>query len=166
LSEAGAHKRSKTTEAIEYGVKTVRVEVMKVCNAVSSQKREIAKYYDDGVQQTKFIRDYLQQEDNNLPRIGAVAVGGLSGVILGIRGGFFRKLFYGSVVGGGVASICYPREARKYVTIAYNFAYGIKPGDEKQKNLPQIPTSFEELKNCIVDLSNSAYETVFPNKNK
>lgn len=79
--------------------------------------------------------DYLNEEDNTVPRIGAVAIGGLSGLIFGVRGGFFKKLIYTSIGAGGVASICYPKEAKiytekalvetkRYVAIGYNFVYG------------------------------------------
>lgn len=70
-----------------------------------------------------------------MPRIGAVVIGGMSGFIFGVRGGFFKKLIYTSVGASGVASICYPKEAKiytekalvetkKYTTVAYNFVYG------------------------------------------
>lgn len=40
--------------------------------------------------------DFLRQEENAIPRVGAVAVGGLAGLIFGLRGGFFKKLIYTS----------------------------------------------------------------------
>ena len=110
------------------------------------------------------IRNYLQEEDNTLPRVGAIAVGSLAGVVFGVRGGFFRKIFYASIVGGGVASVCYPRDAKKYATVVYNFAYGIKPGDERQKDLPKFPTTFSELSENVVCFSKMAYEAAFPDK--
>lgn len=106
----------------------------------------------------------MQEEDNTLPRVGAIAVGGLAGVVFGVRGGFFRKLFYASIVGGGVASVCYPRDAKKYATVAYNFAYGIKPGDERQKDLPKFPTTFSEFSENVACFSKMAYEAAFPDK--
>lgn len=112
------------------------------------------------------IRNYLQEEDNALPRVGAIAVGSLAGVVLGVRGGFFRKLFYASITGSAVASVCYPREAKKYAQVVYNFAYGIKPGDERQKDLPKFPTTFGEVKDHVVSLSSLAYEAAFGSKQK
>lgn len=61
----------------------------------------------------------------------------MSGYIIAIRRGFFRRLLYTSIGGLGVASICYPKEAEQYwqqslnetktyATILYNFAYGGK----------------------------------------
>lgn len=81
------------------------------------------------------IFDYLNEPTNGIHRVGAIAVGALSGYIIGIRRGFIRRLLYTSIGGLGVASICYPKEAEKYsqqaihegktyATIVYNFAYG------------------------------------------
>jgi MICOS complex subunit MIC27 len=110
------------------------------------------------------IRNYLQEETNTLPRAGAIAVGSLAGVVLGVRGGFFRKLFYASVTGSAVASVCYPREAKKYATVAYNFCYGIKAGEERQKDLPKFPTTFGELKDNVVGIYTMAYDSVVGSK--
>lgn len=83
--------------------------------------------------------DYLNEPSNGVHRVGAIAVGTLSGYIISIRRGFFRRLLYTSVGGLGVASLCYPKEAavysqqalteaKVYATILYNFAYGGKYG--------------------------------------
>lgn len=79
--------------------------------------------------------DYLNQPAHGIHRTAAIAVGALSGYIIAIRRGFFRRLLYASAGGLGVASICYPKEAEQYwqqtlnetktyATILYNFAYG------------------------------------------
>ena len=118
--------------------------------------------------------DYLNEEDNKIPRVGAIAIGGLAGLIFGLRGGLFKKLIFTSVGAGGVASLCYPKEAeiyaqkgifesKRYATIGYNFVYGVKPGD-KQLELPKIPTSYDEVKGSLSNLARSAYDSVFSDK--
>lgn len=78
---------------------------------------------------------YLGEEDNYAPKVGAIAVGSLTGYILALRGGRFKRLVYTSAGALAMASICYPKEAseyskiaveegRKYATIGYNFIYG------------------------------------------
>ncbi|XP_055541957.1 MICOS complex subunit MIC27 isoform X2 [Wyeomyia smithii] len=175
--ECEGHKKetvSKPVQAIEDGIRAVRIQVFEVSKVVTNQKKQVAEWYEQGKKQTKFIRDYLNQEDNTLPRVGAIAIGGLSGLIFGLRGGFFRRLLYTSIGGAGVASICYPQEAemyaqhglveaKKYATIGYNFVYGVKPGDQ-QLELPTIPTSLGELKDSMSELAKSAYGAVFPEK--
>lgn len=81
------------------------------------------------------IYDFLNEPTNGVHRSGAIAVGALAGYIIGLRSGFIRRLIYTSIGGLGVASVCYPKEARvysqkaiaeakTYATIVYNFAYG------------------------------------------
>lgn len=77
----------------------------------------------------------MGEEDNFAPKVGAIALGGLTGYIFGLRGGRFKRLLYTSAGALGMASICYPKEAskyskiaveegKKYATIGYNFIYG------------------------------------------
>lgn len=82
--------------------------------------------------------DYLGQDSADpTHKAGAIAVGGLAGLILGLRGGFIRRTLFTSVGALGMASICYPKEAAEYsnialdeahsyATIGYNFIYGGK----------------------------------------
>uniref|UniRef100_A0A2M4BYX2 MICOS complex subunit n=1 Tax=Anopheles marajoara TaxID=58244 RepID=A0A2M4BYX2_9DIPT len=160
--------------AIEEGFRAVRLQVQDASKLVTDQKKQIVNLYEDGKKQTKFIHDYLNQEDNTMPRVGAIAIGGLAGLIFGLRGGFFKRLIYTSIGAGGVASVCYPQEAemyaqhglveaKKFATIGYNFVYGVKPGD-KQLELPTIPSNLGELKDSVSGLAKSAYDAVFPEK--
>jgi hypothetical protein len=167
---------------IEEGVKIVRTELTKVTDIYDSQKATVERYYVDFMKDTQHIRNYLQEEDNTwetiihltffwfislmhlssrMPRVGAIAISSLAGVVLGVRGGFFRKLFYASVTGSAMGAVCYPREAKKYATVVYNFAYGKTPNDANQKDLPKFPTSFGEVKDQVTSLSQKAYDVVF-----
>lgn len=172
-----AHKNTKATGAtgaIEEGFRAARLQVQEASKLVTDQKKQFVDLYEEGKKQTKFVNDYLHQEDNTMPRVGAIAIGGLAGLIFGLRGGFFKRIIYTSIGAGGVGSVCYPQEAemyaqhglveaKKYATIGYNFVYGVKPGD-KQLELPTIPTNLGELKNSVSGLAKSAYEAVFPEK--
>ncbi|XP_058453432.1 MICOS complex subunit MIC27 [Malaya genurostris] len=175
--ECEGHKKetlSKPEQLIESGIRTVREQVSEASHLLTDQKNQVIQWWEEGKKQTKFARDYLNEEDNTLPRDGAIAIGGLSGLIFGLRRGFFRRLLYTSIGAGGVASVCYPQEAemyaqhglveaKKYATIGYNFVYGVKPGD-KQLELPTIPTSLDELKSSMSGFAKSAYDAVFPEK--
>lgn len=79
--------------------------------------------------------DYLNEPENSLPRAGAIALGAASGFVIGLRHGFIRRIFYTSIGGAVLASICYPKEAEIYAqkglaeaktwtTIGVNFVYG------------------------------------------
>lgn len=148
--------------SVEGGIKVVREFGSDCVNAVKDKKKPVDDFIATGIghSQCKFqwIRwkivfwicsyknvnfvitsivafDYLNQPANGIHRAGAIAVGAVSGYIIAIRRGFFRRLLYTSIGGLGVASICYPKEAeiywqqalnesKTYATILYNFAYG------------------------------------------
>lgn len=81
------------------------------------------------------IVNYLQEENNTLPKAGAIGIGALTGLIFGLRGGFFKRTLYATTGALSMGALCYPKEAavyteiglteaKKYITIAYNFIYG------------------------------------------
>lgn len=77
------------------------------------------------------ISDYLQDQANLMPRIGAVGVGGLSGLILSLRGGIFKRLMYTTTGAAIVGCVCFPKETKEtvntmehYGNVSYNFIYG------------------------------------------
>lgn len=66
-----------------------------------------------------------------MPRIGAVGIGGLSGLILGLRGGMLKRLLYTTTGASIMGCICFPKETKQalntvehYGNISYNFVYG------------------------------------------
>ncbi|XP_071525298.1 uncharacterized protein [Panulirus ornatus] len=84
--------------------------------------------------------DYITDEENVLPRAGAITIGGLAGLIIGARkkGGLVKRVLYTSTGVVTAASLCYPRQAyhisqqayegaKDYATIGYNFVAGVKP---------------------------------------
>lgn len=75
--------------------------------------------------------DYLREESNVMPRVGAIAIGGLAGLVLGLRGRTFKRLVYSSTGALATAAICYPKKAEEgldtakhYINVGYNFVYG------------------------------------------
>lgn len=77
--------------------------------------------------------DYLREEENSLPRVGAVVIGALTGLIFSLRGGKFKRLVYTTTGALSVGAFCYPKEAKEslvgakhYINIGYNFIYGGK----------------------------------------
>uniref|UniRef100_T1GYV7 MICOS complex subunit n=1 Tax=Megaselia scalaris TaxID=36166 RepID=T1GYV7_MEGSC len=145
-------KQAAPIQALECGIRTVRVEVFNVCNALSEQKKNFDDVLETGRAHTQTTIDYLNEPANTMPRVGAIAIGGLAGMIFAVRGGFIKKVLYTGVGAGGIASLCYPKEAEHYGQIAlqeakknfaigYNFAMGIKP-DDSNKKLPEAVSKF------------------------
>jgi hypothetical protein len=88
--------------------------------------KQASVYYEKLLDNLCYLRTRAPQE----VRIGTVVVSGISGMLLGIRGGFFRKIFMTSLGTGGGAYLAYPYEsekyAKKYSAIAYNFVSGTR----------------------------------------
>ncbi|XP_055856546.1 MICOS complex subunit MIC27 [Episyrphus balteatus] len=169
-------KDSKVRETLESGVRAVRVEVTSAYKAVAQQKKNVEGIIATGVAHSQSTIDYLNEPDNTMPRVGAIAIGGVAGLILAVRGGFFKKIIYTGIGAGGIASLCYPKEAEKFAqqglietrkgyVIAYNFVKGIKPGDEiGVEPISNFPTSVAELKDLFADLVDSAKGAIFSSK--
>lgn len=123
------HKNNRLRISLQLERRTVNV------SHLLPSMRHKHKYLSLNLFQFAAAIDYLNEPANGIHRAGAIAVGALSGYIIGIRRGFIRRLLYTSAGGLGVASICYPKEAavysqqalteaKVYATILYNFAYG------------------------------------------
>lgn len=80
---------------------------------------------------------YLSEESDESVRMGAVGVGVIAGYLMGLRGGFFKRMIFAGTGGMAMSALCYPQETyelsqkglqetKKYVKIAYNFVYGGK----------------------------------------
>ncbi|KPJ17822.1 hypothetical protein RR48_06628 [Papilio machaon] len=125
---------------------------------------------------TDWIVKYLREEDNKDIRYGAVVMGGLTGFIFGLRGGFIRRVFYAGIGTTAMGAICFPEEtkdlaknngalAKQYINIAYNFLYGVKPGDPQlEVKFPDLslPKNFSEFVDLTVSLAVSAKQAVMP----
>lgn len=66
-----------------------------------------------------------------MPRMGAIAIGGLAGLVLGLRGRTFKRVVYTTTGAAAVGALCYPKKAEEgfdaakhYIKVGYNFIYG------------------------------------------
>ncbi|XP_012347980.1 MICOS complex subunit MIC27 isoform X6 [Apis florea] len=121
---------------VEDNIRKIRQTVGEIKLTIDKISRDISS----SLESLKFISDYLQDQANLMPRIGAVGVGGLSGLILSLRGGIFKRLMYTTTGAAIVGCVCFPKETREtvntmehYGNVSYNFIYGVKPGDNKKE---------------------------------
>jgi len=178
IRESHPPKNSAVQETIEGGIRVVRSNVQAGVNAAADQTKQLNHIVETGVAHTQSSVDYLREPNNLAQRSGAIAAGGVTGLVFAIRGGFIKKLLYASIGAGAVASVCYPTqaehyardalfEARKGFAIAYNFVKGVKPGDEVPvEPINKFPTNIDELKLFLWDLYDDAKEAVFSSKKK
>ncbi|XP_014223482.1 MICOS complex subunit MIC27 [Trichogramma pretiosum] len=157
---------------LEENFGVVRKSVQEFLHQFSSYTSVVSNTIETGKAHSQMTLEMLREETNVLPRIGAVGVGGLSGLILGLRGGKFKKLVYSTTGALIVASICYPKQAQEgmilakyYMNVGYNFFYGVKPGDANQMEiswpqLPKVPTNLSEVTEVAGDVAGVAASAV------
>lgn len=157
-------------------VTAVREQVQVVVEHTSHVKHSVEDQYHELQDKTDWIMKYLREEENKDARYGAVAMGGLTGFIFGLRGGIIRRLIYASAGTTGMGLVCFPEEttdilksnsalAKQYINIAYNFFYGVKPGDPQlEVKFPELslPKDFSELVDMAISLASSIKQAVMP----
>ncbi|XP_060518328.1 MICOS complex subunit MIC27 isoform X2 [Cylas formicarius] len=126
-------------------VKTIE----KIADEIKAYQKVAVQSFNESRDSIDAVVEFLRQEDNTLPKVGAVGIGALTGLIFGLRGGFIKRTIYATTGALGIAAICYPKEAseysqvgltqgKKYITVAYNFVYGVKK-DDPPLELPTLP---------------------------
>ncbi|KAG5347045.1 MIC27 protein, partial [Acromyrmex charruanus] len=143
--------------ALEQNISKIRKSVQAVVSEYQHYTDVISDTIDIGFEHSSSLLDYLREESNTMPRMGAIAIGGIAGLVLGLRGRKFKRIMYSSVGALSIAAICYPKKTKEgfdmtkhYINVAYNFVYGVKPGDNRQlqitmPEMTKMPTSFSEI---------------------
>lgn len=145
--------RESSWPLLEEKIHNIRLSIESVIGEYRHVTDSFVNTIDTGIAHTKSSIDFLRDEENLVQRTGAIFGGGLVGLLLGVRGGKFKKLLYTSTGSGLVASTLYPKEAAEafnlatyYANIAYNFAYGVKPSNENDVKLgPKFPQILSEF---------------------
>ncbi|XP_026323986.1 uncharacterized protein LOC113233179 [Hyposmocoma kahamanoa] len=157
-------------------VKSTREQVQSVFKHTDGIKNTVMDNYKEFKDRTDWIVKYLQEEENKEVRYGAVVMGGLTGFIFGLRGGFFRRIIYTSVGTTAMGAVCFPEEtsqlaakngvlAKQYINIAYNFFYGVKPGDPQlEVKFPELsfPKDFSGFVDLTVSMASSIKQALMP----
>lgn len=144
--------------SLERGISHVRKSLKVYVGSLQNVKEQCKDVYETGVAHSKSTYDFITDEDNTLPRAAAITVGGLTGLLLGVRGGIFKKVFYSGTGMAIVAAVCYPKQFADYSQCGYNWTknktitvvkdttgYDMK---DLSLNIPEkIPfkTSFDEM---------------------
>ncbi|XP_051154204.1 MICOS complex subunit MIC27 [Leptopilina boulardi] len=154
---------------LEQGFGSIRKSLKGVISQYETISDSVNNTINTGKEHSELFIDYLRDDETPWPRVGAITIGGLVGFLLGIRGGKFKKIVYTTTGALSVGAFCYPQKAhdglelgKHYTNIGYNFVYGVKPGDENQLEIqwPEVPTSFSELGDLVIEFGSNTAETV------
>ncbi|XP_075980429.1 uncharacterized protein LOC142979416 isoform X2 [Anticarsia gemmatalis] len=131
-------------------VRAIREQVQVVVDHTDHAKNAVQDQYHEFQDKTDWIVKYLREEENKEVRYGAVAMGGLTGFIFGLRGGIIRRVIYAGTGTTLMGLVCFPEEtketlknnsalAKQYINIAYNFLYGDRTGEEVDDHQHTLP---------------------------
>jgi len=151
---------------LEKNIAKCRKEVVPIKDAVVDFSGQVVSTTKDT---SNAILDNIKYIQTTAPiemKIGTIAGSAVFGMILGIRRGFFRKLFNATLLGGTAAAIIYPSDAKivsqcgwaltkQYTAIAYNFIVGAQPTN-KDSQKPNCKASESAAKKDDCGCENSA----------
>ncbi|KAH9498279.1 hypothetical protein Btru_009575 [Bulinus truncatus] len=97
--------------ALEANISNVRKSVVQFFDQYQESFETIKRKTVTSIEHSKATLEYIQTNPGELPRVIFIAVAGMGGVVLGYKGGAFKKLTYGTIAGLSCASLCYPKKS-------------------------------------------------------
>ncbi|XP_066268314.1 MICOS complex subunit MIC26-like [Branchiostoma lanceolatum] len=92
-------------------VSKVRQAVWKGYDKMEGTRVYVVDKYRIAEKKTTDGLEYVQSEEGFFPRLGVITLSGLTGLVLGARGGLIKKAVYSTTLAGAAASLCYPNQA-------------------------------------------------------
>jgi len=123
---------------LEQTIGAVRKEVWVFYDQYKGYQQKVVEVVDVGKAHAESTLGFLREEATSVHRAGAIGLGGLAGLVMGLRSGVFKRTFYATAGAAAITALCYPREAAEiadetlqiskyYFIIAYNFICGVNP---------------------------------------
>ncbi|XP_020284011.1 MICOS complex subunit MIC27 isoform X2 [Pseudomyrmex gracilis] len=156
--------------ALEQNISKFRKSLQSVVSECQHYTGVITDTIDIGIEHSRSMVDYLREESNVMPRMGAIGIGGLAGLVLGLRGRTFKRVVYTSTGALAMAALCYPKKAEEgvetakhYIRISYNFIYGVYAGQDKVDGTCEVAYRPEEVSESTVESTSSVSEAYVRN---
>ncbi|XP_050421433.1 MICOS complex subunit Mic27 [Adelges cooleyi] len=126
-------------------IKKVREEVVNFNTRLSGIRERGSTFFQTGIAHTESFVDNLRQENNSTLRAGFVVGGGLTGLLLAIRKGKFKKIIYTTSGATAAFYVGYPKESeevsktiKRYSLVSYHLINNITK-DVTGFELPPLP---------------------------
>ncbi|XP_038052084.1 MICOS complex subunit MIC27-like [Patiria miniata] len=108
-----------TSGYVYQAVSVVRQNIWKFSESVEGAVEKTKQAYRFVEKTEQDIIAYIKTEEGFYPRVSAIALAGLTGVVLARKGGVFRKVLYSGVLMTATASVCYPYQVVKITKAEY-----------------------------------------------
>ncbi|XP_077990402.1 MICOS complex subunit MIC27-like [Glandiceps talaboti] len=103
--------------AVQETITQARKHVWKCTESMQGTIDKVKEVWHKAETTTNTVIKYTQTEEGFYPRLVAISMAGMIGVVLGARGGVTKKLIYSGGLMTAATSLCYPHQA---VDIAQN----------------------------------------------
>jgi coproporphyrinogen III oxidase len=158
--------------AIEDGLRSVREAISPIFVQVQDASQRGRQFLDTGVSHARTTYDRISDDGNSVEKAVAITAGGLVGLLLSARKGFFKKLIYTSGGVGVMVAACYPKQTTEFVELTSFIAR--KKGPELVKEFTGyditpyvgIPTNKQQAiaPKPAADQSNPADKDLYANR--
>jgi len=111
--------QSQSLGYIESGVKSVRQELSPFLDVIFKSSQRVNQILKTSYEHSKSTYEYISSDGNTISKAAAITSGGLLGLLISSRKGFFKKVFYISAGLTAASAACYPREAKELSQIGF-----------------------------------------------
>lgn len=102
---------------LENGIRTARESATPYLEVVRSSSRRGREWFEVALAHSRDLYARISDESSTLPKAAAITGGGLFGLLIASRKGFFKKILYTSIGLGAAAAACYPQQSRELVDL-------------------------------------------------
>lgn len=105
-------------------------------DVVRSSSRRGLEIFEVAMAHSRDLYARISDESSTLPKAAAITGGGLVGLLIASRKGFFKKILYTSLGLGAAAAACYPQQSRELADLTAYIAR--RKGPEIVKELTGV----------------------------
>ncbi|CAG2114551.1 unnamed protein product [Medioppia subpectinata] len=104
---------------IETGVRAVRQEITPYVDIAIKSSQRLQQILNTSYEHSKSTYEYISSEGNTVAKAAVITGGGLLGLLIASRKGFFKKVFYTTAGLTAGSAACYPTEAKELSQIGF-----------------------------------------------
>lgn len=103
---------------LEDGFRATREAIGPVVTVLGESIQRARQFLDTGAAHAKSTYELISDEGNAVPKAVAITSGGLLGLLLASRKGFFKKILFTAVGVGGSVAACYPKQTAELAELS------------------------------------------------
>lgn len=114
--------QNETPSSLELSIASIRTTLQPYMAPVCKAYQKTSDVVSIGMAHSQSAIDNLRESQSSLTSVLVISGAGLLGFGLARRRGFIKRAFYGSLLAGGAATVCYPKEVKEKADILWLIA--------------------------------------------